>query len=61
MGEYDIDISEVFNDLSDSTDKTSGKIQEVFEGIGTRYCRECEKIKMYDENEEEYYCPVHDE
>lgn len=60
-GEYNVDISEVFEDLSESSSKTADKITEVIEGVGTSYCVECEKSKMYDESEDEYYCPVHDE
>lgn len=55
--EYNVKPTRVHEEIQDNDE-----LKEIYEGIaGERICPTCEKYKMYDDKNEEYYCPIHDE
>lgn len=54
--EYDVDYVEVLKESEEDSE-----IGPIIDGIvGRTICTLCEKKKMFDEKNGEYYCPIHD-
>lgn len=60
--EYDVSPLDVVGQTKAKNSKVSGVIKKIYcsKHGGKAVCEECEIIKLYDERQEEYYCPTHD-
>lgn len=54
--EYDVDITRPVEEID-----SESEIGQVFNEIAKdKICTVCEKQKMFDERNNEFYCPIHD-
>lgn len=54
--EYNLDRMRIHKEIEDQED-----LATIYDGIvGSKFCNSCEKAKMYDEKNDEFYCPIHE-
>lgn len=54
-GEYDINPSRIHSEIEGDEE-----MEEIYKGIdGERICKICEKLRLFDEENQEFYCPLH--
>jgi hypothetical protein len=58
--EYKYNSLNVISDLQESDTDVSEEMEEIYQGIsGSRICSICNNSKLYDDKNEEFYCPLH--
>ena len=58
--EYDYDSLDVISDLQEKDTQLSEAMESIYSGLsGSSICSICNNRKMYDEENSEYYCPIH--